>query len=492
MFSSLSVMLIGISCVLITKSLGWKLMLDPPLYHYIAKLIMSGLAPYRDIFDMNFPGTYALHLFVVNIFGAGDFSWRLFDLTCLLCINISIFAYCRRFSNSASLSAVALFTGFHLINGPLCAGQRDYIMLVFLFSGTFFFLKFTEKTRSSYLAAAGLLNGSAAGLKPFAGLWILFLAAIIGLLFRNSRAAQIKHLIIFLFSSSICLLCLCLWLWWSGGLIPFFEIVFHYLIPLYSGLKFNTLSSGLLVDHLGVPIIIPACVILLIESIIIVLTKNSSLKHIIIRGGIVYGILHYGMQGKGLYYHLYPLMGFLFMTAASWTDSEYKHLLSSLKRSVVAAVLAFIMCWFSLCAIKYMIKAPPHYINELAYPEALIQDLKDRVPPNETVQNLETMSGGILTLLKMDIIQPTGFICDGHLFHNIDNPYIKNLRTRFLGELQKKPPLFIVVAKNTWPIYGYERLNTFPDLRNWLQKNYTLDVERERYRLYKRKAPGEE
>ena len=44
------------------RSWGWPLIHDAPLMHYIAWLMAQGAVPYRDVFDMNVPGVYLLHL----------------------------------------------------------------------------------------------------------------------------------------------------------------------------------------------------------------------------------------------------------------------------------------------------------------------------------------------------------------------------------------------------------------------------------------------
>ena len=46
--------------------MGWPLVHDAPIMHYVAWRIAEGAVPYRDLFDMNFPGVYLLHLLVVT------------------------------------------------------------------------------------------------------------------------------------------------------------------------------------------------------------------------------------------------------------------------------------------------------------------------------------------------------------------------------------------------------------------------------------------
>ena len=81
--------------MLMVMSLDWPLISDTPIYHYIAWLISIGKVPYKDIFDMNFPGTFLLHLFAIKVFGSGDLGWRIFDLLWLNMINVCVFYYLK-------------------------------------------------------------------------------------------------------------------------------------------------------------------------------------------------------------------------------------------------------------------------------------------------------------------------------------------------------------------------------------------------------------
>ena len=53
---------------------------------YVVFLIDHGMTPYKDIWDINLPGTYILQAFVIHVFGAGAIAWRLFDF--VLCFVI--------------------------------------------------------------------------------------------------------------------------------------------------------------------------------------------------------------------------------------------------------------------------------------------------------------------------------------------------------------------------------------------------------------------
>jgi len=126
LFWCLSIALIAFTVVLILQSLDWKMINDPPYIHYIAWMMSKGAVPYRDVFDVNFPGTYLLHLFIIKVFGTGDLAWRIFDLFLLGMIDLFIIAYCRAFGALSTVMAVSLFSGFHLAGGEFACGQRDW------------------------------------------------------------------------------------------------------------------------------------------------------------------------------------------------------------------------------------------------------------------------------------------------------------------------------------------------------------------------------
>ncbi len=67
--------------VFVVRTWHWPLVGDAPLMHYVVFLIGRGLVPYRDIVDINMPGTYAIEGLVIHLFSGGALAWRLFDLS---------------------------------------------------------------------------------------------------------------------------------------------------------------------------------------------------------------------------------------------------------------------------------------------------------------------------------------------------------------------------------------------------------------------------
>ena len=96
------------------KSRSWRLLWDAAVFHYLAWLITEGVVPYRDIFDIQFPGTYIVHILIIKLLGGSDGAWRIFDLSCLVIIDGLILLFCRPFGRLTAWLGVALFSSFHL------------------------------------------------------------------------------------------------------------------------------------------------------------------------------------------------------------------------------------------------------------------------------------------------------------------------------------------------------------------------------------------
>ena len=483
----LAVLLLSSIIILAGTTFRWPIVLDPPLYNYIGWLMTRGAVPYRDVFDTNLPGTYVIHFWVVKLLGDGDLAWRFFDLLCLVLINIATFLYCSRFGRLSALTAVALFSAFHLYNGPLCAGQRDYILLVFIMWGIYFFQKYRESTGSPvYFLLTGLLLGAGITIKPFVVFWwALFLLLTIVHDYRKQEY-HFRHYAIYVIGCSAATIAVAGWLWRANALQAFIDIFFNYLIPLYPKLQPNTISGGLRINLLGMPIGLLLGISLVLGIGDVLIRKKIVLNRLILICGIIYGLLHYALQRKGFGYHLYPAALFLFLLTASWLEYIKQKRFSVLQK-VMLCLTFYLMTGALYCSVKNIFIKPPNYFDVYPFPSMLVSDLQGRVPQNETVQSMEAVGDGILCLLQLHIRQPTRFIHDVYFYYDIKNPYVQGLRHEFLQALQEAPPLFIIFPKNGWPVYGYERLKLFPELDEWLHAHYTLDREREDYRLYKRK-----
>jgi hypothetical protein len=157
--------------VLAWRSRGWPLIHDAPLMHYIAWRISEGAVPYRDLFDMNFPGVYLLHLAALKLFGAGDAGWRAFDLVWLAATSLAAAALAAPWGRLAAAGAGLFMAVYHLAAGAWQTGQRDFLLCPFLLLAALAVARWAERPgQGASLAWGGLALGVGITVKPHAGI----------------------------------------------------------------------------------------------------------------------------------------------------------------------------------------------------------------------------------------------------------------------------------------------------------------------------------
>jgi hypothetical protein len=473
---------------LVWGSRGWPLIHDAPLMHYVAWLITQGGVPYRDVFDMNLPGVYLLHVAVLRVGGPGDLAWRFFDLAWLGATGALLWAYCRPMSDAVAAGAGAVLFGlYHLSGGAWRAGQRDFLLCLFLLAGAYGVARGLELPAGRLaLFAGGLALGAGMTVKPHAGLfWLLCAAVAVGAAWRAGRSAWPPAALV-LGGGLVVPALVFGWLAGRGGLAPFLAVLTGYVLPLYSqvgrasvlaatrwhawGRALLGLLAGLgLLGVLGAP-------------------RPWSPRVVLASLGALYGAAHFALQGKGWEYQLYPFALFLCALApAAIAPGPARVRLRGLERwggRRAIALAAWVLLVLVLGAKGVEARESDWIAEKVHRVAALTRDLAPLVPPGATVQVLDTTSGGIHALLRLGLRQPTRFLYDFHFFHHADDPRIRALRAELVAGLAARRPAAVVVLEESWPEIGYDRLAAFPELAQVLERSFTLAVVGPGYRIH--------
>jgi len=476
------------------RSRGWPLIHDAPLMYYIAWRIGEGAVPYRDLFDMNFPGVYLLHLAALRLFGAGDAGWRVFDLAWLAATSLAAAALAARWGRFAAAGAGLFFAAYHLAAGAWQTGQRDFLLCPFLLLAALGVARWAERPGEWLsLAWGGLALGAGLTVKPHAGLLAAALLVLVAVVARRdasprgvvpdaaaSRAAGARSAVaavaIFAVALAVPSLVVVAWLGAAGALPAWYEIVVGYLVPLYSRLgrpERWTFHRW----HVWIPI--AAGAVLSIGSA--VASRRFAVRHAVVAVGLGYGVAHYLGQGKGWEYHLYPLAAF----AAVALFAEAPRMLDA-GRLAALPLVACLVAAGTMLGLKGVEASDAAWIaDKERRVSAIVADLDGRLVPGDTVQVLDTTEAGIHALLRLRAVEPTRFIYDFHFYHDVETPSIQRLRAELLAGLDAHPPKFIVLLERGWPAGGYERVEQFPGLRQRLAA-YRVDRRRDGYVVYAR------
>jgi hypothetical protein len=447
---------------LVLKSMKWPLVHDAPLMHYAAWRISEGAVPYRDVFDMNFPGVYLVHLFVVRVLGTGDLAWRVFDLAWLGAGALAMAAFAARWGRVAAAAATVLFALYHLSGGAWQAGQRDFLLCPLLIGGALGVARWTESRRRPALAWGGLAMGASMTIKPH----VVVLAAALGVLIAvtawRAGGGAAAPLALFAGGTLAAPLVIVGWLAAAGAVPAWRAIVFDYLIPLYSRLG-RTAAWNVYRAEVWIPIAVG----LLLSMVSALAAARFRARHAVAALGVLYGVVHFVGQGKGWEYHLYPLGAFALLALVA----EVGPALTRPRRPLAAALLLSVTLAGVLLAARAMAVSPAGWERDRADDaRRLAAELAPMLAPGETVQVLDTTAGGVHALLRLHVRQPSRFLYDFHFFHDTGDPAIRALRAELIRDLDARPPALIVVSERGWPAGGYERFDTFPELAERLAR----------------------
>jgi dolichyl-phosphate-mannose-protein mannosyltransferase len=473
------------------RSWDWPLIHDAPLMHYIAWLVAQGAVPYRDVFDMNVPGVYLLHLGVITILGEGDRAWRLFDLAWLGLTAAALFGFSRRMGDAWSgFGAALLFVLYHLSGGAWRAGQRDFLLVLFLVLAAWGAARAWETDGARPpLLWGGLAAGAGIMIKPQAALFWLAcaLAAAVG----ARRSGALRALGTWCAAGLAVPVLVLGWLAWRGGLGPFWLILADYVLPLYSRVGRVSAWEGMRWHVYGWQIW--TCLIALgLLGLSRRIERPYGIRRTLALVGAVYGALHFATQGKGWEYHLYPLAAFLCSLASVALAARTARAGASrwdaapaLSRALTFAALVIVV---GLLGVKGVNDADAPWIaDKERRVSALARDLRP-LAGEGPVQVMDVTGGGVHALLRLHLRQPTRFLYDFQFFHDEGDARIQALRAEFVRGLERGRPSAVVVFRDTWRRPGYERLDGFPAVARLLERDYTLAVDGDGYRIYAQRA----
>jgi hypothetical protein len=459
--------------------------------HYIAARILDGAAPYRDFFDMNFPGVYLAHVLALWLFGPLDAGYRAFDLALSALIAAALWRIVAPHGRAAGALAAALFWLYHVAGGPWRTAQRDLILCLPLAVAAVAALHSIRNGGRLALGTAGLGLGAAAWIKPHALLLAPLMLAVAprepGPRDAGSRTAGALALAAGCLAPAIPVLA---WLAMTGSLGAFLDIVAGYLVPLYSRLG-RDLFWAMLWIEVG-PTVLAAFVLWAgLGLLALRWTQAPRGETRLLAGGVVYGLLHLLMQGKGWGYHLYPLAMFAIALGAAGLGAAARAGRRGLQGALAGALgLAVAALW-----AQGVPNLDPGWIAAAsARAQAVAGALRPVLAAGGTAHVLDTNDGGIHALFLLGARQPTRFLYDFHFYHDVGHPYVVRLRRELLQELRAAPPTVVVLFRRGWPHGGYERLAAFPALEAWLRDGYRPGVEGDGFRIFARRVAvaGEE
>jgi hypothetical protein len=448
--------------LLLTRS--WAFIGDAVLMRYVVLSMSHHLAPYRDVYDINLPGTYLLDWLTLHLFGAGATALRFYDSVLLATAAGAMIVVTAPRGRVYGFCAACLLALFHARDGAQHLGQRDLAMAVLLLLSIAAVVSLSRKWQTSLALLFGVFVGAACTIKP---LGILILLVSIPLIMQSTPPRRGAFLWRASVGFALPLLATLIFLRHEGVLSSFIEIL-TVDVPYHAHLGAQTI--GYLLNWLLPPSLL-AMLITVVMSYILGISRD--IEDQVVMWGMVVGALSYLLQFRGYTYHRYPFVACLLL-AVSLVVSR---MLQARKLVFACGVCMLIFC-VVLCPLylKASLRRDRGVPDEL---RSLEEDLK-RTHDDGVYQCIDSVGGCITALVDLHVEQPTGMMYDEFLFNQNLPVALQHRRDVFFSQLVQRPPSKLIVMAGLFPETkaGYEKLDSWPTFRNWLQSCYALDVER--------------
>jgi hypothetical protein len=458
-------------------TIHWQWMWDTQVMHYIVLLLKHGKVPYRDIYDINMPGAYLTERAAIAIFGGGDLGWRLYEFTLLGSMTLAMIVIAMPYDWLAGLFAGVLFTVQLGSLGPYQAAERDEVMTVLIFLAYAFLFVAVRKSKAWLMLPFGLAMGIAVLIKPTVAPFALCLLLFPFFVLRRRGKSPRAYLLFAFAGLAIALGILLEFLLPHHAFGPFFFILSR-MVPYYSSLSHPSLWILL---RRSLPaaflVYIPIALVLAISS-----RRSATWEIWAVRAGILFGAVSYFVQHKGYDYHRIAFLCFGLL----WIGIEYTLAMKDQgwRRRLGVAGMSFgvlLMVPFNARKIR-----AHHETNPAAY--VLQQDLikLGGSKLQDRVQCLDMIGGCLTALYHLDLVQSTGFTGDTQFFGVDDGKIVPYYRNILLTDLRTNPPAVIILS-NEWyqeSSYSFDKLNTWPEFRDYLNSAYTLDATQGPFDLY--------
>lgn len=480
--------ILAVCCILfVVLTWHWPLIGDASMVHYLILLLAHGMAPYRQIVDAQMPGTYLLDWLVIHTFGGGALGLRLFDFTLLLLGGLAMMAIAWPHDRFAGFAAAVLLALLHGRDGIPQTAQRDLIMAVLMLGAFAAIFHSLRRSRPAWMFFFGLCAAIGTTIKPtvLPVALLLVLAAVV--LRRTGRPMQaylgwgIAGLALPFFAVIVFLL--------REHAIPAFVTALHQMWPYYVTLDKRPLS-WLLVHSVSpvMPLVVLWLLMLAAQRFFpsglpqVPDSKQRDWAHRdwerwALWMGLALGMISYIGQRKGFPYQRYPVLAFLLLLMAlDFTRALHRRGLLRLCGIVALASWALILAPVS----TWKISTYDWRRDELF---AMLQsDLRQQGGPalSGHVQCLDTFSGCINALYRMNLVQSTGFLVDFYFWAPPQLPVTISMRQRFWSQIQLNPPRVFIVMKQDFPSHtpSYDKLARWPQFNSWLQAHYVLASDR--------------
>lgn len=501
---------LGIVCLVLLLGLEWGLSMnwrqvhDLPILNYIAFLYNKfGVMPYKELFETSMPGSLLFHIMLTHIIGYSDLALRIFDLLYFVLIAIVSYKLFSKIDKRASLIGICFFGLYYLWEGHSMSLERDYLAILPIIVAFYFM----EKGKKQFVS--GFFWGVAFWIKPHLLIGLLPISVFYYSNFRILLKQKLVQFAIgfFLFSSSILVWLIvndALFSWWKifTKYLPLHIKMPHNLVILESKDRWPYLWKGLSTFGQQSKWLFPLFVVMVMVIFAKYEKRAKHLVYLLISLVFVYW-LYTAISGQFWKYHWMPFKYFLIMTAALIFSKKISYSFFGQFKFTKGLFLNYEMLLSGIYLIGLVVFSF-FYVNPIStfddqirgveviseknqLSDELTQLLIEHTKKEDKIQVLDWTEGSIQALLQAKRQIATAFMYDYVFYHQISNPYVLQLRSRFLKELSLSKPFWIIDMKTRIRVNGIGTTKQFIALDTFIAQNYKPFKETETYKIWVRK-----
>ena len=502
--------LLGLSAVF---AFHWRYYHDSPIFFYIGMLIDKfGIIPYRDLYDINMPGTYLICLIIGRLTGFSVLSVRLLDYFFLAVIIFLGWLWIRKLSGWAGLAGGIAWALVYFMLGPTTMMQREYLMVIPILCGLAAYTNIPSKHAVWRFLISGLFLGISSMIKPQAFIGLLPILAVewhsayveSDPLEKKKLWAALRRMVLWLgIGFLVPWVLILIYLAVHGALPMFLEIIFDYL-PLFAQMnEYHQVVIGgrriiaLVLDYgslggYGIWLAPALLGMYMLHQSATIPGEKKRLSELLF--GLVAAFSIYPVfSGQFFPQHWLPFAFFLFqaaflcLTVRVESRNAFLRLLPAAVMLVACISLVRPDTFDNLWMLLKTHELPAANDPKEGRVDEIAGFLEANLHPGDTVQPLDWVGGAVHAMLIAKVKIATPFIYDEYFYHNVNSAYIIGLRKRFMDDLQLAMPRFVVEVYDDGPYSEPTGPNTsrdFPELRSFLAQDYSVVKEGPGYRIY--------
>ena len=472
----------------ILASYRWEYEHDTPLLQYAGLLMAKfGMVPYRDFFETSMPGVFFFHGAIVRFLGAGNLAFILATHAFLAILLFVSWLTVAKVDKLAATAFVIWFGLFYLAGGPSVILQRDGLGLLPIMCALCLVARRIPRSRALRAVLIGALSGVAALVKPHLAIG----GAIVLLLDASTSFGSVMMLAGVGFAVPTGLTAL--WLMRNDALGPFVELVTKYL-PLHvqqdTDHVFRPPSERwrwVLTRGVHLANNWPFLPSLLVGVAFAFSRYFESGKRRLAVGVAILTLYYAGypmLTGQFWAYHFMPFFFFLLMTLSLLVGP----ILEARTLSGTTATYFLALTVAVLGTLGKDFQHPVFVANKAE--SGIVGRMEPALAavwtPGETIQPIDWTNGTIHAMLRLGARIGTPFFYDYHFHHNVSNPFIQELRARYITAFTVNRPDVVIRAAQYPRPSGVDTDSAFPELDAILGARYCVVTTDPEFTIYER------